>query len=92
MCPAGGATHFEDQVVNVHLLLLLDDVYNQAVDDVPLSLQCAGCFLVHIQVCLLWQQLHLSWNSPLAEGGHLLVQCQHTCMQKGMFQEEDEGG
>lgn len=72
--PGVGVPDLEDQVVDVHLLLLLHDVDDQAVDVVPLPLQRARCILVHVQVRLFRQQLYRGGGSPQAVGHHPLVQ------------------
>lgn len=76
--PGASRSDLEDQVVDVHLLLLLHDVDDQAVDVVPLPLQCAGRVLVHVQVRLSGQQLDGRGNALQTARRHLLVQPQHT--------------
>lgn len=64
-----GESHPEDQVVDVHLLLCLHDLDDEAVDVVPLPLQRAGRVLVHVQVGLLGQQVAVAAAiRPLGEG------------------------
>lgn len=48
-------SHLEDQVVDVHLFLPLQDVNNQTVNVVPLPFKGAGSIFVHVQVRLLGQ-------------------------------------
>lgn len=48
-------SHLEDQVVDVHLFLPLQDVNNQTVNVVPLPFKGAGSIFIHVQVRLLGQ-------------------------------------
>lgn len=72
MCPW---SHLEDQVVDVHLLLLLQDVNNQTVDVVPLPLKGAGSIFVHVQVRLLGQEGNARGD---AVRSRLLTELQYT--------------
>lgn len=47
----------EHQVVYMHLLLILHDLYNEAVHMVPFPLQSECCIFIHIQVGLFWQEI-----------------------------------
>lgn len=71
----------EDQVVDVHLLLLLHDVDDETVNVVPLPLQSAGGVLVDVQVRLSGQQPDGRGDALQTAGRHLPVQLQHTCEQ-----------
>ena len=68
----------KDEVVDVHLLLLLHDVNDQTVYVVSLPLQRPGCILVHIQVRLCGQKPERLWDAIQTARRQLLVQTQHT--------------
>lgn len=75
LCPR---SHLENEVVNVHLLLLFQNVDDQTVNVVPLPFQCAGSVFIHIQVHLSGQQLDGCGDAVHATGRHLLVDPQDT--------------
>lgn len=72
-------THLENQVVDVHLLLLLHGANDQAVDVVPLPLQRSRHILVHPQVRLARDQVRGAGPAFLPPGHLLLVEPQDAC-------------